>query len=130
MTDVDLTFTWIKLSLTLVVFTWKKKLLRLLLTPRAWRVVLVCPHSISVSVITNYTNMAATSHVKLGFLKPKVNFVFVEFRHYYEGKMNVVSTSFKKINKLRCATRKGEVGRFPLFFFVFFFENRQPVPNF
>ena len=25
----------------------------------AWRVLLVCPHSISVSVIINYTNMAA-----------------------------------------------------------------------
>ena len=62
----DLTFSRIKLSLKLS--------LRLLLTPRAWRVVLVCPHSISVSVIINYTNMAATSHVKLGFLKSKVNF--------------------------------------------------------
>ena len=33
-----------------------------------------CPHSISVSVIIKYTNMAATSHVTLGFLKSKVNF--------------------------------------------------------
>ena len=32
--------------------------------PRAWRAVLVCPHPISVSIITNYTTMAATSHVK------------------------------------------------------------------
>ena len=36
--------------------------------------VLVCSHFISVSVIINYTNMAATSHIKLGFLKSKVNF--------------------------------------------------------
>ena len=43
----------------------------LLLIPRAWRVTLVCSHSILVSVIINYTNMAATSHMKLGFL---VNF--------------------------------------------------------
>ena len=48
-----------------------------MLTPRAWRVVLVCPHSISVSVVINYTNMAATSHVKLGFLNSKVNFCWI-----------------------------------------------------
>ena len=35
-------------------------ILRLVLTPQGWRVVLVCPHSISVSVIINYTKMAAT----------------------------------------------------------------------
>ena len=62
----------------LVEFKWEKVIiLRLLLTPRAWRVVLVCPHSISVSVIINYSNMAATSHVKLGFLKSKVNFCWI-----------------------------------------------------
>ena len=44
-----------------------------MLTPRAWRVVLVCPHSISVPVIINYTNVAATSHVELGLLISKVN---------------------------------------------------------
>ena len=49
-------------------------ILQLLLTPRAQRVVLVCPNSISVCVIINYTNVAATNHVKLGFLKSKVNF--------------------------------------------------------
>ena len=42
--------------------------MRLLLTSRAWRVVLVCLRSISVSVIINYTNMAATSHVKLDLI--------------------------------------------------------------
>ena len=33
-----------------------------------------CRHSISVSAIINYTNMAATSDVKLDLLKSKVNF--------------------------------------------------------
>ena len=42
--------------------------------------------------------MAATSHVKLGFLKPKVNFIFVEFGHCHEEKISVVSASFKKMN--------------------------------
>ena len=81
-TNVDLTFSGIKLplklSLKLVEFKWEKAtILRLLLTPQAWRVVLVCPHSTSVSVIINYTYMAATSHVKLGFLKSKVNFCWI-----------------------------------------------------
>ena len=67
-------------------------------SPGAWRVVLVYQDSISASVIINYTNMAATSHVKLGFLKPKVNFIFVEFGHCHEEKISVVSASFKKIN--------------------------------
>ena len=49
-------------------------ILLLLLTPRTWRVVLVFPHSILVSVIISYTNMAATRHVILDFLKAKVNF--------------------------------------------------------
>ena len=35
--------------------------MRLQLTARAWRVVLVCPHLISFSVIINYTNMSANS---------------------------------------------------------------------
>ena len=73
-TDVDLTFSRIKLLLTLVEFKWEKVIiLRLLLTPRACRVALVCPHSISVSVIISYTNVAAISHVKLRFLKSKAN---------------------------------------------------------
>ena len=77
-TDIDSTFSRIKLTLMLVEFKWEKVIiLWLLLTPRAWRVVLVCSHSISVSVIINYTNMAATSHVKLGFLKSKVNFCWI-----------------------------------------------------
>ena len=75
-TNVDLTFSCTKLSLMLVEFKWEKVIiLRLLLTSRPWRVVLVCPNSVSVSVIINYTNMVATSHVKLGFLKTKVNFL-------------------------------------------------------
>ena len=41
--------------------------------------------------------MAATSHVKLGFLKPKVNFIFDEFGHCHEEEI-IVSASFKKIN--------------------------------
>ena len=69
-------------------------ILRLLLTPRAWRIILVCPHSISVSVIINYTNMAATNHVKLGFLKS----IFAESGHCQEEKISAVSVSFKKIN--------------------------------
>ena len=81
-TNIDLTFSRIKLSLTL---KWEKVvILRLLLTPRAWRVVLVCPHSISVSASINYTNMAATSHVKLGILKSK--WIAVEFGHCHEDK--------------------------------------------
>ena len=51
--------------------------MRLLLTPRLWGVVLVYPHSISVSAIINYTNMAATSHATLGFLKAKVKFCWM-----------------------------------------------------
>ena len=46
-------------------------------SPGAWRVVLVYQHSISVSVIINYTNMAATSHAKLGFLMSKDNFCWI-----------------------------------------------------
>ena len=66
---------FLKLPLKLLEFKWEKVIiLQLLLTPRAWRVVLVFPHYISVSVIIIYTNMAATSHVKLGFLKSKMNF--------------------------------------------------------
>ena len=77
-TNIDLTFSYIKLSLKLLEFKWEKVIiLQLLLTPRAWRVVLVCPHSISVSVIINYTNMAATKHAKRGFLKLKVNFCWI-----------------------------------------------------
>ena len=81
-TNIDLTFSSIKLSLKLSLklpeIKWEKVIiLRLLLMPRAWRVVLVCRHFISVSVIINYTNMAATSHVKLGFLKSKVNFCWI-----------------------------------------------------
>ena len=57
-TNVDLTISRIKLSLTLVEFKWEKVIiLRLLLTQRAWRVVLVSPHSISVSAIINYTKL-------------------------------------------------------------------------
>ena len=40
--------------------------------------------------------MAATSHVKLGFLKSKVN--FAEFGHYLKEKISAASASFKKIN--------------------------------
>ena len=77
-TDVDLTIFRIKLSLTLVEFKWEKVIiLQLLLTPRACRVALVCPHSISVSVIISYTNVAVISHVKLHFLKSKANFCWI-----------------------------------------------------
>ena len=77
-TNVALMFSCIKLLLTLVEFKWEKVIiLWLRLTPRAWRVVLVWPHSISVSTIVNYTNMVATSHVKLGTLKSKVNFCLI-----------------------------------------------------
>ena len=73
-----------------VEFKWEKvTILRLLLTPLAWRVVLVCPHFISVSVIINYTNMAATSHVKLAFLKS----IFAEFGHCHEEKISAVPES-------------------------------------
>ena len=47
---------------------------KILLTSRPWRVVLVCPHSRPVSVMISYTNMAATSPVRLFFLKSKVKF--------------------------------------------------------
>ena len=40
--------------------------------------------------------MAATSHVKLGFLKSKVN--FAEFGHYLKEKISAALASFKKIN--------------------------------
>ena len=74
-TIFDLMLSSIKLSLTLVEFKLEKVIiLRLLLRLEQWRVVLVCPHSTSVVVIINYTNMAATSHVKLNFLKSKVKF--------------------------------------------------------
>ena len=81
-TNADLTFSRIKLSLKLslklIEFNWEKAIiLRLFLTTRAWRVVLVCPHSISITVIINHTNMAATTQVKLGFLKQKVNFCWI-----------------------------------------------------
>ena len=46
-------------------------------TPRPWRVVLVCPQSRPVSVITNYTIMAAISHVRLCFLKSKLKFCWI-----------------------------------------------------
>ena len=60
----------------LVELKWEKVItLRLLLTPRAWRVALVCPHSISVFLMSNYSNMAATSHMKLPFLTSKVSFL-------------------------------------------------------
>ena len=88
-TNVDLRFSCTKLSLTLVGFKSEKVIiLPPPLTTRAWRVVLVCPNSISVSVIINYTNMVATSHVKLGFLKSK-------FGHGSEDKNSAVSASFK-----------------------------------
>ena len=62
-TNFDFGFSRIKLLLTLVELKWEKVIiLRLLLTSQTWRVVLVCPNSISVSVIINYTTMAATSH--------------------------------------------------------------------
>ena len=100
-TNIDLTFSSIKLSLKLSLklpeIKWEKVIiLRLLLMPRAWRVVLVCRHFISVSVIINYTNMAATSHVKLGFLKSKVNFCWIWTLPW--KKISVVSASFKKMN--------------------------------
>ena len=100
-TNVDLTFSSIKLSLKLSLklleFKWEKvMILQFLSTPRAWRVVLVCPHSVSVSVTINYTNMAATSHVKLGFLKSKVNFCWIWAMSW--KKISAASASFKKIN--------------------------------
>ena len=54
---IGLTFSRIKSSLKLTLksadFNWEKvMLLRLLLTPQAWRVALVCQHSILVSVNT------------------------------------------------------------------------------
>ena len=114
-TYVDLIFSRIKLWLTLVEFKWERVIiLRLLLTPRAWKVVLVCPHSISDFAIINYTDVAATSPVKLGFLKSK--WIFAEFGHCHEEKISALSASFKKLNQLRRATRKGEGGRFPLSF--------------
>ena len=69
----------LKLSLKLLEFKWEKVIiiLHFLLTPRAWGVILVYPHSISVSVVINYTNMAATSHVKPGFSKSKVSFLWI-----------------------------------------------------
>ena len=69
----------LKLSLKLLEFKWGKVIiiLHFLLTPRAWGVILVYPHSISVSVVINYTNMAATSHVKPGFSKSKVSFLWI-----------------------------------------------------
>ena len=71
-TNVDLTISRIKLSLTLVEFKWEKVIiLRLLLTPWTWRVALVCPYSISVSAIINHINMAATSY------KSKVSFCWI-----------------------------------------------------
>ena len=71
-------FFRIKLLLTSVEFNWEKVIiLRLLLTPRAWRVVLACPHSISASAIISYTNMAATRHLKQSFLQSKVNFCWI-----------------------------------------------------
>ena len=51
-----------------------KRLLKILLTPQALRFVLVCSHYISISFIINYTNMEATGHMKLCFLKSKVKF--------------------------------------------------------
>ena len=64
--------------------------------------------------IINYTDVAATSPVKLGFLKSKL--IFAEFGHCHEEKINALSASFKKLNLLRRATRKGEGERFPLSF--------------
>ena len=69
----------LKLSLKLLEFKWEKVIITLhfLLTSRAWGVILVYPHSISVSAVINYTNMAATSHVKPGFSKSKVSFLWI-----------------------------------------------------
>ena len=93
--NVDLTFSRIKLSLT---FEWEKVItLRLLLTPREWRAILVCPHSILVSFIIHYTNMAATNQLKLGILKSKVNF-FAELRHFHDDKKSAVLDYFNKMN--------------------------------
>ena len=46
--------------------------------PQVGKDFLVCPHPVLVSVIINYTNMAATSsHMRLCFLKSKVKFCFI-----------------------------------------------------
>ena len=66
---------------------------------------LVCPDSISVPVIINYTNMAATSHIRLCFLSRK--WTFAEFGHYHEEKISAVSPSFKKINWVMRTISKG-----------------------
>ena len=74
----------LKLSLKLVEFKSEKviilplsKNVKSFLTPPPWRVVLVCPNSRPVSAIISYTNMAATSHVRLFFWKSKVKFCWI-----------------------------------------------------
>ena len=86
---MDLTFSRIKLSLKLwlKLLKWEKVIiLQLLLMPRAWRVVLVCPHFVS------------------------------EFGHYYKENISDVSPSFKKMNWYWHATRKEENMSSPVFF--------------
>ena len=114
-TNIDLTFSYIKLSLKLLEFKWEKVIiLQLLLMPWAWRVVLVCPHSISVSAIFSYTNMAATSYINLGFSSWK--WVFAEFGHCHEKRISAVSASFKKVNNFGAQLETGRVGGFPSLF--------------
>ena len=70
------------------------------------------PHSISASIIINYTNMVGHYPCKARLIKSKL--IFADFGHYREEKTSVVLASFKK-------GRGWEVS--PIFF-----ENRQKVP--
>ena len=75
---------------------FKVIILRLLLTLRAWRVVLVFPHSISVSVIINYTYMGSEAGLrKAGLLKVENKFLL---NLDIEEKTSVLLASFKKIS--------------------------------
>ena len=56
--------------------------------------------------------MAATSHVKLDFLKPKVNFCWI-WTLSWRKKLGLYQPPFEKINQLWSATRKEKGGKFP-----------------
>ena len=91
-------FSRIKLSLNLSLrlLEFKVIILRLLLTLRPWRVVLVFPHSISVSVIINYTYMGSEAGLcKAGPFKAENTFLL---NLDIEEKTSVVLASFKKIS--------------------------------
>ena len=90
-------------------------ILLLLLSPRAWRVVLLCSHSISVSVIINYTNMAATSHVKLGFLKLESEFL-LNLDIIMKKKLVLHQILLSKEINLGLKLERGRVGGFPCLF--------------